>query len=96
MEDKEGLEQPTEPKGDEAGGRILSRKNFVVGAGAAGAALFLGQGSASARAWSSAKYNRVLGKLALSPGMIGGPRDSPGQSATGSRPTRPRDARRSR
>jgi multiple sugar transport system substrate-binding protein len=73
MEDKERLEQAAELKSDESGGRSLTRRSFVASAGAAGAALFLGPGSASARAWSSATYNRALGKLALSSGMIGGP-----------------------
>ncbi len=80
MEDRERLEQPVEPQSDDAGGKGLSRKHFVAGAGAAGAALLLGQGSASATGWSRRSYNRHLGKRALSQGMAGGPTGFPGAS----------------
>lgn len=80
MEDRERLEQPVEPESDEAGGRGLSRKHFVAGAGVAGAALLLGQSSAAAKGWSSKAYNRHLGRLALDQGMAGGPTGFPGAS----------------
>ena len=80
MQDNGRLEQPVEPEGEDASGRGLSRKHFVAGAGAAGAALMLGQGSAAAKGWSSGAYNRHLGKKALSRGMAGGPTGFPGAS----------------
>lgn len=78
MQDNGRLEQPVESQGEDASGRGLSRKHFVAGVGAAGAALALGQGSAAAKGWSSTAYNRHLGKRALSRGMAGGPTGFPG------------------
>jgi len=80
MQDNGRLEQPVETEGEDASGRGLSRKHFVAGAGAAGAALMLGQGSAAAKGWSAGAYNRHLGKKALSRGMAGGPTGFPGAS----------------
>lgn len=79
MEEKDTVEQPAQPEGDAPEGRTLSRRQFVAGAGAAGAGLLLGgAGSAAARGVSASSYNRHLGKQALSAGMVGGPTGFPG------------------
>ena len=79
MEDQEKLDQHGDSETRE-NGASLSRRTFVASAGAAGAALLLGQGSAAAKGWSRDAYNRHLGKLALSAGMIGGPTGFTGAS----------------
>jgi len=80
MEDNDRLDPHTEPVREDAGSGGFSRRRFVAGAGVAGAALVLGEGSAAASAWSNKAYNRHLGKRALSEGMAGGPTGFPGAS----------------
>jgi multiple sugar transport system substrate-binding protein len=76
MNEKHKREEPDVPS-DAAGaedGNRLSRSTFLSGAGAIGAGLLLGPtGAAAAKGWSTSSYNRHLGKLALSRGMVGGP-----------------------
>lgn len=81
MDDKERIEQPTDPDAEAGAGAdaSVSRRKFLAGAGVAGAGLLLGSaGSAAARAWTPSSYNRHLGKRALSRGMVGGPTGFPG------------------
>src|SRR5579883_1814995 len=79
MDEKGTVGGSAHPEGETPQGRGLSRRQFIAGAGVAGAGLVLGgAGSAAARGFTRSAYNRHLGKQALAPGMVGGPTGFPG------------------
>jgi multiple sugar transport system substrate-binding protein len=70
----DGKDVPAEATPESPADTPISRKKFVLGAGAAGAGIILGSvpGIARAKPWTAQSRNKALAN-GLAPGMIGGP-----------------------